>query len=309
MFGTHTDARRGAFTLIELLVVIAIIAVLIGLLLPAVQKVREAANRMKCTSNLHNIGLALHHFENTRGYFPPGWTDGLQQQLGIPNTLHGFWPFLLPYVEQEALQSRYRWDLDNSHPENRPVINTHVKVLQCPSAQPDRIGLIAGQPPHNVPGACTDYAPYRAVHPLLVNTGLVDRVGNLRGAIPDRELPRQSSFLDGLSSTLMVGESAGRPQRWQAGMRVPAASVYGGPWTSALSMIELQGTTPNGANRLGPCAINCTNFFETYSFHPGGANAAFADGSVRFLRASIDIRILARLITRAGGEVVSDGDY
>ena len=70
-----------------------------------------------------------------------------------------------------------------------------------------------------------------------------------------------------------------------------------------------QGSTPDGATKPGPCAINCTNDREVYSFHPGGANAVFADGSVHFLKAGIDIRIFARLVTRAGGEVVSASDY
>src|SRR5262249_50345702 len=205
------DARsRTAFTLIELLLVIAIIAVLIGLFLPAVQKVREAANRMKCTSNLKNIGLAAHHFENTRGFFPPSWIQGPVPQLGLPSGVnHGFWPFLLPYLEQEALHSRYRWDLDGRHGGNQPTVNTHLKILQCPSAQPDRVGRFGTAPYENNTGACTDYAALRGVHRRLVETGLVDDVGNLAGALPDHDLARQISFLDGLSNTLMVGESAG----------------------------------------------------------------------------------------------------
>jgi prepilin-type N-terminal cleavage/methylation domain-containing protein/prepilin-type processing-associated H-X9-DG protein len=305
-----TEYGQHAFTLIELLVVIAIIGVLIGLLLPAVQKVREAANRMKCASNLHNIALAVHHFENTRGYFPPSWIEGPYPPLGLPSGVnHGFWPFLLPYLEQEALYSRYRWDLDGRDDGNQPTVNTHLKILQCPSAQPDRIGRFGTVPYENNTGACTDYAAYRGVHPLLVATGLVDNVGNLAGALPDHDLPRQSSFLDGLSNTLMVGESAGRPQRWQVGQLVPDASTNGGPWAAALSTIQLQGATYDGTSRPGPCAVNCTNNGETYSFHSGGANVLFADGSVRFLKQTINIRIMARLVTRAGGEVVSADDY
>src|SRR5262249_19881299 len=146
---------------------------------------------------------------------------------------------------------------------------------------------------------------------VVVNVRLVDPVGNLAGAIQELGVSRRADFLDGMSNTLMVGESAGRPTSWRTGGHNPDpnASVYSGPWASPLSMINLRGATWDGGRRDGPCAINCTNNLETYSFHPGGANVLFADGSVRFLKQSIDIRIMARLITRAGGEVVSEGDY
>ena len=115
MFFLPTDSgrcRRSGYTLIELLVVLAIIAVLIGLLLPAVQNVREAANRMKCANHLKQIGLACHQHHDTYGVFPPGWVFApfTVPQGNIPEGGAGTFTFLLPYLEQEALARKYRWD-------------------------------------------------------------------------------------------------------------------------------------------------------------------------------------------------------
>src|SRR5262245_58847923 len=104
--------RRSAFTLIELLVVIAIIAVLIGLLIPAVQKVREAANRAACNNNLKQIGLALHNYQTSRGFFPPGGVSTAQPRLGIPSGVtHGWAVFILPQLEQETLYNLYNFNV------------------------------------------------------------------------------------------------------------------------------------------------------------------------------------------------------
>src|SRR5437660_888556 len=135
------SGRRRGFTLIELLVVIAIIAVLIGLLVPAIQKVREAASRMRCANNLKNLGLAVHHYHGDHGKFPPGAVGpvgpSFPQYAGLKN--HALGTYLLPYLEQQALASRYRWDVSWFDPPNQPVVNTQLKIWQCPSAEADRI--------------------------------------------------------------------------------------------------------------------------------------------------------------------------
>ena len=102
----------------------------------------------------------------------------------------------------------------------------------------------------------------------------------------------------------MLTECAGRPRLWRAAGRFRGTTSTGGVWVGG-TLIFGQGSTPDGVTQPGPCAINCTNNREVYSFHPGGANAVFADGSVHFLKANIDIRIFARLVTRAGGEVAT----
>ena len=138
--------------------------------------------------------------------------------------------------------------------------------------------------------------------------GLVDRAANYKGVLTNNYLTRLAAITDGTAQTLLVTECAGRPKLWRAGHLVPGIYARGGAWVGG-TLTFGQGSTPDGATKLGPCAINCTNDREVYSFHPGGANAVFADGSVHFLNAGMSIRTLAALVTRAGGEVVSTADY
>jgi prepilin-type N-terminal cleavage/methylation domain-containing protein len=296
---------RGAFTLIELLVVITIIAVLLGLLLSAVQKVRAAALRMKCANNLKQIGLAVLNYENTHGRFPPSAVQGPYPPANVHSpALHSLWPFLLRYLEQEPLASRYQWQLSYDHPDNQPVVTTHLRVLQCPAAQPDR--MAADFPPGRQ-GASIDYAPLLEVSPDLADRELIDRPAHYKGVLSRNYLTRAADVRDGLSQTVMIAEDAGRSKVWQLGREAPGLAL-GGAWSSFLNRIFVTGSTLDGAFRLGPCAINCTNVDQVYSFHSGGAYGVFADGSVLFLRDSMHIRVFAKLVTREGGEIASRDD-
>jgi prepilin-type N-terminal cleavage/methylation domain-containing protein/prepilin-type processing-associated H-X9-DG protein len=303
-----------AFTLVEVLVVIAIIAVLIGLLLPAVQKVRESAARIKCQNNLKQIGLALLNFESDRRKFPPGSVIGPFPEAGVMTPAQqGVFPFLLPYLEQQPLSDRYRLDVSFNDPANQPAVTTQLRILQCPSAKPGRWATEADHPITWFGGrksACSDYNVIWRMDQALARPpyGLIDPVGNYEGVLTQNQMVRFADITDGTSNTLLVAEDAGRPEVWRAGRLVPGVYSGGASWAS-LGFLNGQGSTPDGASPLGRCAINCTNDREVYSFHPGGANAVFADGSVHFLKASIDIRVFARLVTRAGGEVVSADDF
>lgn len=307
----HTNSCRfrfSAFTIIELLVVIAIIGVLIGLLLPAVQAARESARRAHCMNNLKQISLALYQHHDTYGKFPPGWVQApfVVPQGKVVEGGHGLFPFLLPYLEEESLAEIYHWEFRCQGPENQPVATTQLKVLQCPSAKPDRWVTVAEDPSnydYGGRGACGDYAGIRDVDTRLVDIGLVDAAADYRGVLTRGYLTRLRDITDGTSQTIMVTECAGRPELWRAGGSVSDDYASGGVWVSG-TLILFQGSTPDGTKRPGPCAVNCTNAQETYSFHSAGANAVFADGALHFVNADIDIRVFARLVTRAGGEVV-----
>jgi prepilin-type N-terminal cleavage/methylation domain-containing protein/prepilin-type processing-associated H-X9-DG protein len=310
---------RSAFTLIELLVVIAIISILIGLLLPAVQKVREAANRTRCTNNLKQIGLALHNFHDTHGHLPSSFNVPGRPRLS-------FFTQALPFIEQQALYNRYDFDQDWFAPANLPATSTRIAIAQCPSTpSPARLD---GQPEAWSPlVAVSDYGIPTHVDPRLQTAGLVDFAGP--GLIPKNEpKPRFADATDGLSNTIALAESAGRPQLWQAGRPVgspPGTRVNGGGWARAATDFSIDGSSSDGRLIPGPCAINCTNgenvtdypdpYYgrdgsgEVYSFHAGGANVVFGDGSVRFLRQNVTMRTFAALVTRAGGEVVAVSDF
>jgi len=279
------------------------------LLLPAVQKVREAANRMACTNNLKQLGLACHHYENTFRKFPPGHVMGPFPEGGVPQAVnHGWGGYLLRFIEQSALADRYRWDVFHYDPANQAVAAAPLKIMQCPSAEPNRF-MVHGVYSWGGKGACTDYAPTENVDPALADLGLVDRVGDYRGVLTLNYMTRQADITDGTSHTILLTEDAGRPRQWRAGSAGPDNAVSGCPWVGGGNAITVQGSSTDGASRFGPCALNCTNNHEVYSFHPAGANAVFADGSVRFLKAGITVRVMAALVTRAGGEVVAESDF
>jgi prepilin-type N-terminal cleavage/methylation domain-containing protein/prepilin-type processing-associated H-X9-DG protein len=332
---------RRAFTLVELLVVIAIIGILVGLLLPAVQAAREAARRMSCSNNIRQIELGFQNFHSSLKYFPGNLRPQATGTVRIRWATH-----LLPYIEQTTLHQRL--DLTKNWSSTVPngdgslnfdLFGTKVPIYECPS-NPEAGRVLDGSPPPDTPVwqarvANGDYSGFYGVDPQLFTLGFVDRESARVncGGLSKADRLRFASFTDGTSNTLRLIESAGRPHVYRKGRKVLDAApgsttrVNGGGWCRPASELNvLIGSSADGASFPGPFAINVTNGIElggtyphpyfgvdgtgqAYSFHGGGIMTAFVDGSARFLNESLDIRILARLVSRDGSEVQLEGGF
>jgi prepilin-type N-terminal cleavage/methylation domain-containing protein/prepilin-type processing-associated H-X9-DG protein len=201
---------RSAFTLIELLVVIAIIGILIALLLPAVQKVRESANRVKCENNLKQIGLALLNYEQSHGYFPVGiTTDPMDFDLQDGNVTG--YVRLLPYLEQDNLYNAYNFNVPWSDPSNAAVVQTEVKTFLCPSNRTD--GMVNLQPLAQILGkplpnaGATDYLMSMGPNAVTCPMSMVPL--DQRGLFGIDRKANVASITDGTSNTFAVGEGIG----------------------------------------------------------------------------------------------------
>jgi prepilin-type N-terminal cleavage/methylation domain-containing protein len=307
------ERRRGGFTLIELLVVIAIIGILIALLLPAVQKVREAANRTKCSNALKQIGLALHNYHDINGVLPWGLT--LHTPYTKPADYRWYWSWmaiLLPYLEQQNLYDRAldyaqhrTYDPWFPQPGN-PALAVPQAMYQCPS---DDRSLVASKVIHGwtITVAFTEF--------LGVTGTVMDANDGL--FFPESRI-RFADITDGLSNTLMVGERPASKDLvygwWFAGAG-QASHLYGyqnGSSDVVLGVNEINTDAdyhcPSGTAHpyhFGPGNLNnnCDQF-HFWSLHPGGAHFLLADGSTQFFAYSVSPNILSAMATRAGGEAV-----
>jgi len=339
------ERLRAGFTLIELLVVIAIIAVLVSLLLPAVQSAREAARRAQCVNNLKQVGLGLHNFESTNSFFPPSGIRGsgvcrpMNINVGpdgniLPSGQRAssyLFTHILPYMEQQPLYASYNIKLDFRRADNSTAVSTLIPTLLCPSsANPNKYhtfddaagdSVSTGGPYTNVRTAVTDYAVNNGVEENLAKSGLIDladwrqyaMLRNVTGGEPDN-VTRIAQVTDGLSNTIMMSESAGRPDYYVSGARrhptiLKPGEGAGGGWADYDTGYTLHSYTLDGSRTPGPCFTSCYNGNEDYSFHPGGGNYLMGDGSVRFLKGTTNIRLYVRLLTRDQGEVVSSDQY
>ncbi len=293
---------RPAMSLIELLVVIAIIAVLVALLLPAVQSVRGAAARTDCSNRLRQLALAHEQYHSAHGRLPPGFVSDAQPK-DLPYT--GWAVRLLPYLEQDPLWRRVGAAFASDpaplvfygHPPHADLLATVTPALLCPAD-----GRVSQ--PHSFdtgPVAFTSYQGSSGTSYLKKN-----------GVLYADSATRWADVTDGLSNTLLMGE---RPPSsdFRLGWWYRGWGLYkDGTGETVLGVRERNFSDDYPDCRPGPYHFDAgtkgeCDLFHFWSFHPGGANFAFCDGSVKFLRYSADA-VLPALATRAGGEAVP-GDF
>jgi len=323
--------RRVGFTLIELLVVIAIIAILISLLVPAVQQAREAARRTQCKNNLKQIGLALLNYESSFGVFPPGYVAGSAFIDGQTDTSPGWsWvSMILPQFDQEPLQSTMNFSLPVQAAANAGAIQANLPAFLCPSDQisvstfpvgDGLAGTLAIAAPASYAASVGDDATDVAMG--LANNG----IGN--GVFYRNSSVRMSAIIDGASQTIFVMERAwGISQGTWCGA-IANGVIQRGPFNPNPGSPNGTSPAPNlvllHGNVLNAVADTDGGLDDSSSFHPGGAHALFGDGSVRFLKSvpsnagvnpdgstkySAMSLVLQALCTRAGKEVAGGDAY
>ena len=295
-----TTSQRRGFTLVELLVVIAIIGILIGMLLPAVQQVREAANRTQCANNVRQLSLAVLNYESAHMQFPPGWNS----QSDVDTTPGWGWAaIVLPFIEQDNLASQIDFQSSITAPINQDVLGTVITSHLCPSdPDPEVVNLNQATPAPvgSGGGSGTRSAVQSSGDDLTISRSNYSGVfGNLE--ISDDPFSGNGIFFgnsrigfrnirDGSSNTIMIGE-----RRNDQGAVTWLGVIEGinEPFARIVGATDHTPNDPQGG------------FEDFRSYHPGGVNMGFADGSTQFIADTISDPTFQALGSRNGGEVVS----
>ena len=309
-------ARRG-FTLVELLVVIAIIGMLVALLLPAIQASRETARRSQCLSHMKQLMLAFLNHNDAKGGFPPC-------RITLSNKQHGWMVDLLPYLEERNITDIYRFNANFYDTTNQPAVYRPLLVALCPSTPNDDrdIPLGQGKTLYGTRGYASDFAVNH-----LLNTTTANSVGmkcapncksnDVRPVLfvqnnEENSIHPLRKVTDGTAHTVLIHEQAGRSDYYILGNKQLSNSGmtnvnWWGSWASYLHF-TYQAYAANGTSLGTDCIINCNNGQGTYSFHPGGTNLAYCDGSVRFMTEDVDGLLFMNALTREGGEISRPDD-
>lgn len=273
---------RRAFSLIELLVVIAVIAVLVGLLLPAVQNAREAARRATCRNNLKQLGLALHNYHQAHKLFPPGSLN--RGPVQAHHTGWGWGALMLPQLEQQSLYDQINFFQPLTFGSNQALLAQGLSVWRCPSdSAPDAI---------QISGSQLATGNYAGCAGSMTGEGILFGFSSVR----------ISDVTDGTSHTILAGERVNQ-------LNVPKLGSFTSGWYGAIP--GLNSATPNSIPHLENNGLFTPNSdlnfpYAFQSRHTGGVNLLLCDGAVRFVSDNIDSRVWNALGSRKGGEVISD---
>jgi prepilin-type processing-associated H-X9-DG protein len=291
---------------VELVVTIVSILLLSSVALPALEDSLETARRLQCQQHLEVIGKGVAAYEAAKGHLP---------RAGYWDPIYGGWgATLLPFIGQEELANRYDYSRDWFDQVNQSTVQVAVPGLLCP-ASPEAAPVtpleIKGEERADLSAATGDYMAPRG----FVDKRLAPDVqfGPLGALAWFNEIPRRSQITDGLSNTIMISEQAARWGHWVRGQLQSDQDkqTYGrwvGAWASYNAIwVRVRGR--NDGDSSNSCGVNCNNSDGFYSFHPQGVNALMADGSVRWMNANIEDAVLCSLVSRAGGEIVAEGEY
>ncbi|HMP61362.1 MAG TPA: DUF1559 domain-containing protein [Gemmatales bacterium] len=316
------NSPRSAFSLIELLVVVAIMGTLMALLLPAVQRVRAAADSMVTASNLRQIGIALHAFHHDYGRLPPGYEGDSTHPDRDPETFDGpngwaWGSFLLRYLEADPLHRQINFDLPCWHPANAHMVSRSLKVFLNPAA-PNY------EPTFEVKDEAGNVLAVFATAHFAANAGTDEPWAYAiedHGTVADGPFYRNSrvrlaDILDGTSHTVFIGEHSVISNKTWVGV-VPGASVapinpgrfpFTEPDAAATLVLVHSGPAPGELDTIHPPNYPTCHVCQMYSPFQG-ANVLFGDNSVRFISPRINVNVWAAMATINRGELIDDSDF
>ena len=323
-------ARRRGFTLVELLVVIAIIGTLVGLLLPAVQSAREAARRNACSNNMRQQGVAFHNLLDARKYLPAAcYTTASANTSTFPTppkgntsrTEHSWRVLVMPYMEDQIAVQGYDFSKNWYDAANLPTAQKEMPVYRCPSSQQGAgVSSLPASPDSDsgrtattlsAPLGRADYECMTGVKKSVLSPDPYNPSGRTEslGALDKDKVTELSKITDGTSKTLMLVECAGRPSVYVTTTVVSGTTNQSTGWADNLGPFKLDPMNPNGTKGAAAntgVAMNATNDGECYSFHAGGINTVFCDGSTRYIADNVELKVFCAAVTRAGNEQVGD---